>query len=597
MILLRYTFMSQPKQVANARIVYAKLFTYVRRYWFALLIAMIASVVYSGIDSWFVYFLKALINKGLVKKDVRFLKWAPLLVLLVFTARGIASYFSTYNIAVVSRNVIMRLRKDMFKHLQKLPARFYDNSTSGQIISVVLYSVEQVANASADVLTTAIQSLFLIIGLLVVMFSISWKLSLMYFLIIPLITIIMRITSLRVRRLSLSIQDSMADLTHCTEESVEGYKVVRAFGGQQYEINKFNQAALTNRQREMKIVAARSSSVSSVQLCAAMALSMTLYVATLDIADSVLSPGGFVSMIAAMLALLKPMKDLTSMQNKLYRGLAGAQTVFELLEQKTEEDTGTKTLQRAAGKIEFSHVGFSYEPNKSILEDVSFVVEPGKTVALVGRSGSGKSTLVSLLPRFYSDFSGKVFLDDHSILDYRLADLRNQFALVSQHVTLFNDTIYNNIAYGRFNDVTEEEVRAAAKAAYALDFIEQFPNGLNTLIGENGVLLSGGQRQRIAIARAILKNAPILILDEATSALDTESERYIQAALEELMRNRTTLVIAHRLSTIEHADKIVVLDKGRLVEMGNHAELLARNGYYAKLHKMQFKDLIDVEVV
>lgn len=542
--------------IANAWVVYSRLFTYVRRYWPALIIAMVASMVYSGIDAWFVSFLKPLLNKGLVKKDPHFLKWAPLLVLVAFVLRGTASFFSNYNIASVSRNVIMRLRQDMFAHLQKLPASFYDHSTSGQIISVVLYSVEQVANASADVLTTAIQSVFLVCGLLFVMFSISWKLSLMYFIIIPLITVIMRFTSLRVRRLSLSIQNSVADLTHCTEESVEGYKVIRAFGGQEYEINKFDKAARINRQREMKIVAARSWSVSSVQLVAAIALSITFYIATLDISGSLLSPGGFVAMVAAMLALLKPMKDLTSMQNKLYRGLAGAQTVFELLDQKPEDDSGTRTLQRAEGKIEFSHVGFSYEAEKIVLKDISVKVNPGETVALVGRSGSGKSTLVSLLPRFYAHYTGEIFLDEHSIREYKLADLRHQFAFVSQHVTLFNDTVYNNIAYGRFDDVSEEEVRAAAKAAYALDFIEQLPKGLNTLVGENGVLLSGGQRQRIAIARAILKNAPILILDEATSALDTESERYIQVALEELMRNRTTLVIAHRLSTIEHADNL-----------------------------------------
>jgi subfamily B ATP-binding cassette protein MsbA len=586
--------MSQPKSIANAWNVYKRLFTYVRRYWIALVIAMVASIIYSGIDSWFVYFLKPLLNKGLVKKDARFLAWAPTLVLLVFMARGIASFFSNYSIASVSRNVIMRLRQDMFAHLQRLPASYYDHSTSGQIISIILYSVEQVANASADVLTTAIQSSFLIMGLLVVMFSISWKLSLMYFLIIPMITIIMRQTSMRVRRLSLSIQDSVAHLTHCTEEAVEGYKVVRAFGGQNYEIAKFDEAARTNRQREMKIVAARSWSVSAVQLVAAIALSVTLYVATLDISESILSPGGFVAMVAAMLALLKPMKDLTSMQNKLYRGLAGAQTVFELLDQPIEIDRGARTLQRARGKIEFSHVNFSYDPEKSVLQDIDFTVQPGETVALVGRSGSGKSTLVSLLPLFYSTFTGNILLDDHSIRDYRLGDLRRQFALVSQHVTLFNDTIYNNIAYGRFEGVTEAEIRAAAKAAYALDFIEQLPNGLHTRVGENGVLLSGGQRQRIAIARAILKNAPILILDEATSSLDTESERYIQSALEDLMRNRTTLVIAHRLSTVEHADKIVVMDKGRMIEVGNHAELLEKNGAYARLYKMQFKD---VEVV
>ncbi len=585
----------QPVQLANAFVIYSRLFQYIRRYWGALLVAIVTSMIYSGIDSWFVYFLKPLLNKGLVQKDVEFLHWAPLLVMCVFIMRGLMSYFSNYSIASVSRSVIMRLRQDIFAHLQKLPASFYDHSTSGRIISVMLYSVEQVANASADILATAVQSLFLVIGLLIVMFSISWKLSLLYFIIIPLIVVIMRFTSLRVRALSLTIQDSITNITHRAEENVDGYKVVRAFGGQEYEKEKFDKTARMNRQREMKVVAARAWSVSSVQLVAAVALSITLYIATMDITNSVLSAGGFVAMIGAMLAILKPMKDLTSMQNKLHRGLAGAQTVFELLDEKIEVDTGTKTLKRARGKIEFKQVNFAYENDKSVLQNINFSVQPGETIALVGRSGSGKSTLVNLLPRFYTGFSGEILLDDVSIEDYRLADLRHQFALVSQNVMLFNDTIAHNIAYGRFNEVSRDEIRAAAEAAYALDFIEQLPQGLDTLIGENGVLLSGGQRQRVAIARAILKNAPILILDEATSALDTESERYIQVALEGLMRNRTTLVIAHRLSTIEHADKIIVMDRGQLVEMGNHHELLLREGNYAKLYKMQFKDIPSVE--
>lgn len=581
----------KPKRIANAFAIYSRLFKYVYKQWPILLAALFGSMAYSGIDSWFVYFLKPLLNQGLVEKNKHFLKLAPFLVMIAFALRGVASFISNYCIAYVSRNVIMKLRQELFAHMQRLPARFYDNSTSGQVLSVVVYSVEQIANSSADVLTSLVQSGCLVIGLLIVMFSISWKLTMMYFIIIPLIVVVMRVTSLRVRRLSLRIQDSIADLMHRAEENILGYKVVRAFDGQANEVGKFNQAANINRQREMKVVAARAWSISGVQMLAAAALSLTVYVATLDISNSILSAGDFVAIVAAMLALLKPMKDLTAMQNKLYRGLAGAQTVFELLDEKPEEDHGTITLQRARGKIEFAKVEFAYTADKSVLQDINFTIHPGEVVALVGRSGSGKSTLVNLLPRFYAHFSGRILLDDVSIHDYRLHDLRRQFALVSQNVMLFNDSIAHNIAYGRFEQVTENDIYAAAKAAYALEFIEQFPDGMHSVIGENGVLLSGGQRQRIAIARAILKDAPILILDEATSALDTESERYIQAALEVLMRKRTTLVIAHRLSTVEHADKIVVLDHGGIVETGNHEELLSREGAYAKLYKMQFKDI------
>jgi len=576
----------------SARRVYSRLFRYIRPYMPIIFLGILASMVYSGIDAWFVHFLKPLINRGLVGKEAAFLQTAPLLVLGVFLLRGTASFVSNYTIALVSRQVIMKLREDLFAHLQRLPAGFYDRATGGHILSVILYSVEQVAGAGADVLTTIAQSGFLVIGLLVVMFQISWKLSLMYFVILPLVAFIMRFTSKRVRRLALSIQSSMSALTHAAEENIEGWQIVRGFGGEAQERQRFQQAIQDNKKREMKVVTARSLSVSGVQCVAAMALSGTLFVAAKDVTGAVLSAGGFVTLVAAMLALLKPLKDLTGMQNKLYRGLAGAETVFDMLDETPEADTGTQSITRARGALSFQNVSFSYLPDRPVLVDISFELQPGEVVALVGHSGGGKSTLVNLPPRYYPDFSGEILLDGISVREYHLADLRRQFSGVSQHVTLFNDTVWNNIAYGFRENATKEEVGRAAGAAHALEFIENLPDGFETLVGDNGVLLSGGQRQRIAIARAILKNAPILILDEATSALDTESERHVQAALESLMRNCTTLVIAHRLSTVEKADRILVLDQGRIAESGSHAELLVKEGLYARLYHLQFRETV-----
>ncbi len=581
------------KYTYSGAYVYKRLLGYAKRYWKGVVLGVIGTMMMAAIDASLTGMIKPLLDKGFMARDMKFIQWLPFGVILAFVARGGANFMSNYYMAWSGRNVVMRFRQEIFAHLMKLPARFYDNTTSGQLLSTIIYNVDQVAKASTDAVVTVVQESCFITGLVIVMVMTSWKLSLVFFISAPLIALIARRSSRRMRMLSTNVQQSMGDITHVAEEAIEGYKVIRIFGGEAYETKKFNASAEKNRTRELKIIVTSALASSLVPVVAGCVVAVMIFFATKNAFH--VTAGGFTAMVAAMLGLLKPMRNLANVNNTIQKGIAGAESIFILLDKKTETDQGTRQLARAAGKIRYQNVEFAYNPDQPILHQINLEVEPGQTVALVGRSGSGKSTLVSLLPRFYDEYTGTITIDNVDIRAFHLSDLRNQFALVSQHVTLFNDTITHNIAYGRLSDTCEKEIFAAAEAAHAREFIEALPLGFNTLIGENGVLLSGGQRQRLAIARALLKNAPILILDEATSSLDTEAERHIQAALEKLMQNRTTLVIAHRLSTIERADKIVVLDAGKIVETGTHKELLALEGYYAKLYRMQFVDPREVE--
>lgn len=579
------------QQVTSMKI-YRRLLAYIKPYWWAFLLGLLGSAVFSGVDAYFSHLMKPMIDVGFVERNHDFLLKLPFIILGLFLLRGAANFVAKYFMSLVGRDVVRNLRNEMFVHLIRLPASFYDLSTSGQLLSKIIYNVDQVASACTNAVTTAIQSLALIIGLFIVMCTINWRLTLFYMLIAPFVAILIRFTGRRMRRLSGRVQNHLADITHISEETIEGYKVVKIFGGESYESTKFARYNQQNRNQSLKVVITQSISTMTVLFIGATVLALTVFLVTTTSAHSFgLSAGGFVAMVFAMMTMFKPLQDFTSVNNMIQQGLAGAQSVFELLDTPAEIDRGTIVLPHVTGLIEYRQVGFRYQTQqKNALTNISFTVQPGKMVAFVGRSGSGKSTLASLLPRFYDVQQGQILIDGHDINQITLESLRQNIAIVTQQVTLFNDTLANNIAYGSLDKVSRADIIAAAESAHAMEFISQLPEGLDTVVGENGVLLSGGQRQRIAIARAILKNSPILILDEATSALDTESERKIQAALDNLMKGRTTLVIAHRLSTIEHADTIVVMDKGNIVEMGHHRELLAAQGLYSELYNMQFKE-------
>ena len=568
---------------------YLRLLRYVKPYWAPFALSIAAMVVTALTEPAFPALLKPLLDGSFVHKEGGLLLWLPGLIVAVFLVRGLASYLSDYTIGWVANKVVMDLRNAMFSNLVRLPTNYYDNHTGGSLISKFTFDVLQVTGAATSVISVLFRDSLTIAGLLGWLFWLNWKLTLVALLVGPPAVLITRGFSKRLRAMSRAEQTAMGDLNHALEESIGCHRVVKVFGGQDYEAKRFDAGANKVRTFNMKMTSAAAANVPLVQIVVSVALALIIYLAVRQAATDETTVGGFVSFLTALLLVFQPLRRLTGVNQTLQRGLAAAESVFRLIDERPESDTGTREIGRAKGKVEFRAVGFSYPgSSRPAVDRVSFSIESGETVALVGASGAGKSTLANLLPRFYAPDSGQILLDGVDIATLRLASLRANIALVSQDIVLFNDTVAANIAYGRLAGTSRTDVVQAAEAAHAMQFIREMTEGLDTVIGENGVRLSGGQRQRLAIARAFLKNSPVLILDEATSALDSESERHIQEALETLMKGRATLVIAHRLSTIERADRIVVLDAGGVSETGRHAELLAASGIYAKLYRLQY---------
>ena len=571
--------------------VYLRLFSYAARYWGIFVLAILGMVVVAASATAFTALMQPLMDGSFVERDPETIRWVPPALIGIYFVRAIGAFVSGYGMSLVGRNVIYNLRNEMFARLLALPKAYYDQATTGELMSRFTYDVEQVANASTRAITVFIRDALTIVGLVIWMFYLNAMLAAVFMIVAPLVSMLVIGVSKRFRRISKRIQGSMGDVSRVLEEAIKGQQVVKIFGGEAMEAAQFEAVNAHNRNQQLKMQRTQALSSPVVQLIVACALALIIYLATMDGMIETITVGTFMSFLTAMFMMLPPIRAITSVMSELQRGIAAADSVFHFLDLETEKDTGTFTRERVVGEIDFRHVGFRYQADKPpALAGIDLHIEPGTTVAFVGRSGSGKSTLLNLLPRLYDVSEGAILLDGRDVRDYRLASLRAQISYVGQDVVLFNDSIAHNIAYGQMQNASREQIEAAARAAHAWDFIRQMPQGLDSMVGERGVMLSGGQRQRIAIARALLKDAPLLILDEATSALDTESERIIQQSLEELMQNRTTLVIAHRLSTIENADVIVVMEGGRIVETGSHAELLAAGGAYAALHRIQFQD-------
>ncbi len=568
---------------------FRRLWPMITPYRTGLIAAAIALVVNAAGDTLMLSLLKPLLDDGFGKTDRSVLLWMPLVIIGLMLVRGVSSYISSYCISWVSGKVVMQMRRRLFGHMMRMPVAFFDQQSTGTLLSRITYDSEQVASSSSSALVTVVREGASIIGLFIMMFYYSWQLSVILVIIAPIVSTVIRLVSKRFRNISKNMQNTMGQVTTSAEQMLKGHKEVLIFGGQAIETERFDNVSNSMRRQGMRLVSASSISDPIIQLIASLALAFVLYAASFPSVMATLTAGTITVVFSSMIALMRPLKSLTNVNAQFQRGMAACQTLFHILDLEQEKDEGKLVVERAEGEIAFKNVTFSYgSSEKPALRDISFEIPVGKTVALVGRSGSGKSTIANLMTRFYDIQQGEILLDGHDLREYTLSSLRDQVALVSQNVHLFNDTIANNIAYARSEKYSREEVIKAATMAHAMDFINKMENGIDTVIGENGVLLSGGQRQRIAIARALLRDSPVLILDEATSALDTESERAIQSALDELQKNRTSLVIAHRLSTIEKADQILVVEDGKVVERGGHEELIAKQGAYAQLHRMQF---------
>ncbi len=581
--------------------IYFRLLGYIKPYIGMFIISIIGFLIFASTSPMLGYVLKYFVD-GLANPnavlfpnipwmaDVRLLQAVPLLIVIIALWQGIGSFLGNFYLAKVSLGLVHDLRVQLFNNLLTLPNRYFDNHNSGHLISRITYNVTMVTGAATDAVKVIVREGMTVVFLFCTLLWMNWKLTLVMVAILPVIALMVSSTSKKFRKQSKKIQVAMGDVTHVASETIQNYRVVRSFGGERYEQQRFLDSSTSNTDKQLRMIKTNAVYTPSLQLVIYVAMSVLLFLVLLLRGDS--SPGDLVAYITLAGLLPKPIRQLSEVSSTIQKGVSGAESIFEQLDEVPENDSGTVELAQVSGQLEVRDLTFTY-PNsdKPVLENISFTAETGQMVALVGRSGSGKSTLANLIPRFYEHQHGQILLDGVDIKDFTLTNLRRHMALVTQQVSLFNDTVAKNIAYGDLADASLEEIEAAAQAAYAAEFIECMPQGYDTIVGENGVLLSGGQRQRLAIARALLKNAPLLILDEATSALDTESERHIQAALDHAVQGRTTLVIAHRLSTIEKADLILVMDQGRIVERGNHQELLAQNGYYSRLHATQFQEL------
>ncbi len=604
--------MANSTQQSSVR-VYLRLLKYVVPYWGLFAISILGFVIFASTQPMLGYILKYFVD-GLnnpdasffaevpwfgeqqLLADIKLLQAVPLLIVLIAIWQGIGSYLGNFFLARVSLGLVHDLRVALFNSLLALPNRYFDNNNSGHLISRITFNVTMVTGAATDAIKVVVREGMTVIFLFASLLWMNWKLTLVMLAILPVIGVMVGSASRKFRKQSKKIQVSMGDVTHVASETIQGYRVVRSFGGERYEERRFLEASIDNTAKQLRMVRTGAIYTPSLQLVIYSAMAVVLFLVLLLRGES--SAGDLVAYITLAGLLPKPIRQLSEVSSTIQKGVAGAESIFEQLDEAPEVDHGTQERERVSGRLEVRNLSFQYPgSDKPVLKDISFVAEPGQMIALVGRSGSGKSTLASLIPRFYHHETGQILLDGLDVEDYGLLNLRRHIALVTQHVTLFNDTVANNIAYGDLAGAPLADVKRAAEAAFAAEFIEKMPLGYDTLVGENGVLLSGGQRQRLAIARALLKDAPLLILDEATSALDTESERHIQGALDEVMKGRTTLVIAHRLSTIEKADLILVMDQGSIVERGTHAELLAAAGNYARLHAQQFSDNVTTDKV